>query len=80
MLYKRKEITISPFLARLILRLIPYGISDRVLVMCRGYNEDYKSFTELVWDDDKHLDFFDRVSYPQFQLWLRKVAISCENF
>jgi len=37
--------------------------------MCRGYSEDLESFTELVWEDDKHLDFSDRETYPQFQLW-----------
>ena len=60
------EITISPFFAKLILRFNPF---HRMLVMCRGYNEDYKNFTELVWEDDKNLDFSDHQSYPQFQIW-----------
>ena len=38
-------------------------------VMCRGYSEDLENFTELVWQDDKDLDFFDQETYPQFQLW-----------
>ncbi len=38
--------------------------------MCKGYNEDYDNFTELIWDDDKDLNFSDRDTYPQFQLWL----------
>ncbi|HEX9722198.1 MAG TPA: hypothetical protein VGA53_02945 [Candidatus Paceibacterota bacterium] len=63
------EITINPFLAKLILRTTPYSLSHRILVMCRGYNEDYQNLTELVWQDDKNLDFSDRKSYPQFQLW-----------
>lgn len=58
---------ISPFLAELILRLNPFG---RVMVMCRGYNEDLENFTELVWEDDKHLEFYNRETYPEFQLWL----------
>lgn len=28
------------------------------------------NFTELVWQDDKDLCFYDRETYPQFQLWL----------
>lgn len=40
------------------------------LVMCRGYNEDDANFTELVWQDDKDLDFGDRQSYPEFQIWI----------
>lgn len=65
------EIPLSPFFAKLILRLIPYRISHRVLVMCRGYSEDLENFTELVWEDDKYLDFYDQETYPEFQLWLR---------
>ncbi|KKW41640.1 MAG: hypothetical protein UY92_C0015G0052 [Candidatus Magasanikbacteria bacterium GW2011_GWA2_56_11] len=51
----------------MILRLNPF---HRLLVMCKGYGEDYKNFTELVWQDDKYLDFYDKNSYPKFQLWL----------
>lgn len=47
--------------------------SPAMLVMCRGYNDD-EDFTELVWEDDKHLDFGDRTSYPEFQLWLQFYA------
>jgi len=60
------EINVSPFLAKIILRLNPF---NKLLVMCKGYNEDFDNFTELVWEDDKYLDFNDRESYPQFQLW-----------
>ena len=38
--------------------------------MCKGYSEDYENFTELVWGDDKNLDFYDYETYPEFQLWL----------
>jgi hypothetical protein len=41
-----------------------------MLVVCRGYCEDYDNFTELVWQDDKYLDFYDKNTYPQFQLWI----------
>lgn len=62
------EISLSPFFAKLILRLNPFR---RVLVMCKGYSEDYENFTELGWEEDKHLDFYDKEIYPEFQLWLR---------
>jgi len=61
------EINISPFWAKIILRFNPF---KKVFVMCKGYSEDYKNFTELVWEDDKNLDFGDKESYPQFQLWI----------
>lgn len=61
------EIHLSPFLAKFILWLNPFR---RVFVMCKGYDEDFDNFTELVWEDDKHLDFYDQETYPEFQLWL----------
>lgn len=61
------QITISPFIARLLLRSNPFS---RLLVVCRGYGEDYINFTELVWSDDRDLDFYNRYLYPEFQLWL----------
>lgn len=59
-------INLSPKLAKIILRFNPFV---RLKVMCRGYSEDLKNFTELVWKDDKFLDFDDAETYPQFQLW-----------
>lgn len=59
-------ISLSPFLAKIILRFNPFS---RLMVVCRGYSEDFENFTELVWEDDKYLDFHDRKTYPQFQLW-----------
>ncbi|MFA4830890.1 MAG: hypothetical protein WC618_01790 [Patescibacteria group bacterium] len=59
-------ISLLPFLAKIILRLNPF---PRLMVVCRGYNEDFENFTELVWEDDKYLDFTNQESYPQFQLW-----------
>jgi len=59
-------INLSSILAKIILRFNPF---TRLKVMCRGYNEDLKNFTELVLEDDKYLDFYDSKTYPQFQLW-----------
>jgi len=64
-------INLSPFFAKFVLRIIPYRLFHRVLVMCRGYSEDLENFTELVWEDDKDLEFYDRETYPQFQLWIK---------
>ncbi len=64
-MFKSIGITIVPFLAKIILRFNPF---HRLLIVCKGYNEDYENFTELVWSDDKYLDFYDRETYPEFQL------------
>lgn len=61
------QINLSPFWAKIILRMNPFR---QLLVMCKGYSEDYENYTELVWQDDKYLDFYDQKSYPHFQLWL----------
>ena len=60
-------ITINSFLAKIILRFNPFR---RILVMCKGYSEDYDNFTELVWKDDNDLEYYDKETYPQFQLWI----------
>lgn len=60
------EITISSYLAKVFLRFNPF---KNILVMCKGYSDDYENFTELVWEDDKDLDFYDSKTYPEFQLW-----------
>ncbi len=59
-------INLTPLVAKIILFINPFA---RIQVMCRGYNEDLANFTELVWGDDKDLDFMDKKTYPQFQLW-----------
>jgi hypothetical protein len=61
------EININPFLAKALLRINPFR---KILIMCKGYNEDYENFTELVWSDDKDLDFSDSNTYSEFQLWI----------
>ena len=61
-------VPITRYIARLILAIIQ---NRRVLVMCKGYNEDYDNFTELVWEDDKELDFSDKNTYPEFQIWIK---------
>jgi hypothetical protein len=61
------EISLTPFWAKICLRFTPF---NQAIVVCKGYNEDYENYTELVWEDDKDLDFYDKETYPQFQLWL----------
>lgn len=61
-------IRVPAFLARFALWIQQF--TGGYLVVCRGYNEDDVNFTELVWEDDKDLDFCDRQSYPEFQIWI----------
>lgn len=60
------EIKLHYSVAKIILR---FNNFTRWKVMCLGYGEDYEQFTELVWEDDKYLNFSDIETYPKFQLW-----------
>ncbi len=66
-LLNNMSFNLSPFWAKMLLR---FNLFRKILVVCKGYSNDYENFTELVWKDDKYLDFYDKESYPQFQLWL----------
>lgn len=61
-------IRIPAFLARFALWM--QELTGGYLVMCRGYNEDDANFTELVWQDDKDLDFLSTQDYSEFQIWI----------
>jgi hypothetical protein len=41
-----------------------------MLLVCKGYSEDYELFTELYWDEDKELDFNSDTQYQDFRIWL----------
>lgn len=60
------KINLTPFLAKYILMLNPFR---RLIVVCKGYDGDDENFTELVWEDDKNMDFYDREYYSKFELW-----------
>ena len=57
---------LSPFLAKVILRFNPF---KKLIVVCKGYDGDDENFTELIWEDDKYIDFYDKESYSEFEFW-----------
>lgn len=61
------KINLSPFWAKILLRFNPF---KKLIVVCKGYDGDDENFTELVWPDDKYMDFYDREWYPKFELWM----------
>ncbi len=64
-----------PFHRKLVKLILRIHTAPRVLVMCRGYSEEFDQFTELVWEDDKDLSFADRETNPQFQLWFYRPTL-----
>lgn len=61
-------IKVPPIIAKMLLMVSRW--TTLYIVVCRGYNDDDDNYTELVWEDDKELDFYDDVSYPEFQVWI----------
>ena len=43
---------------------------QKILLVCKGYGEDYELFTELCWEEDKELDFKNSTQYQDFRIWL----------
>ena len=61
-------IKINRYIAKIFLLMTnPY---QNIIMVCKGYDEDYINYTELVWNDDKYLDFTE-LCYSDFQLWIQ---------
>ena len=63
------EIKVNRFLAKPILFLIKVFNIKRVILVCKGYGDDYELYTELCWEEDKDLDLFRDKVYQNFKLW-----------
>ncbi len=62
------KINVPRFLAKEILELSQYFDDNKLILVCKGYDEDFIYYTGLYWEDDKDLDLFDE-TYSDFQLW-----------
>jgi hypothetical protein len=62
-------INVNRFLAKPILFIINVLDCKKVLLVCKGYGDDYELYTELCWEDDKGLDLFRDQVYQDFKLW-----------
>jgi len=40
---------------------------NKVILVCKGYGEDWDYYTGLYWQEDKNINFKE---YDDFQLWL----------
>ncbi len=63
------EIKVSRILAKPILFLLKILGCQKILLVCKGYGEDYELFTELCWEEDKELDFKNDTQYQDFRIW-----------
>ncbi len=64
------EIKVSRSFAKPILLLFKILGCQKMLLVCKGYGEDYESYTELCWEEDKELNFKNDNQYQDFRIWL----------
>lgn len=67
---RMKSIKIPMLLVKTFMLLSNFFNDNNFLVVCKGYDGDYDSYTGLYWDEDKDIDIKDS-EYFDFQLWFR---------
>lgn len=63
------DLKISRSFVKPILFLLNILNCQKMLIVCKGYGEDYESYTELCWEEDKELDFKNDIQYQDFRIW-----------
>ena len=64
------EIKINRLFAKPILFVLNVFRCKRILLVCKGYGEDYELYTKLCWEEDKELDLLRDKTYQDYKLWL----------
>lgn len=64
------QININKHFVKPILYLSHFISSNVILVVCKGYGDDYKYYTELYWNEDKEISFSKDSQYYDYQIWL----------
>lgn len=67
-------LSIPKFLVKFVLWLSRFFSDNNFVLVCKGYDGDWKNYTGLYWDDDSDNDFGD---YEDFQIWLN--WLSCKK-
>lgn len=62
------DISISKFIIKPVFWLTRFFNDGNVVLVCKGYGDDWKYYTGLYWDEDKDSDFKD---YQDYRLWLK---------
>lgn len=61
------EISIFKNITKSLIWLAKFFNDERVVVVCKGYGDDWDYYTGLYWDEDKDNDLSE---YDNFKLWL----------
>ena len=63
-------IKIPRMLSKLILWLTRFFNDQNLVLVCKGYGDDYGLYTGLDWEEDSDLDLVRDKSYSDFRLWI----------
>lgn len=63
------EIKINRLFAKPILFTLNLFHCKKVLLVCKGYGDDFEYYTELSWEEDKELNLFNDKTYQDFRVW-----------
>lgn len=55
------------FIIKFILWLLHFFNENKIILVCKGYDNDWKYYTGLYWKDDKDNYFID---YEDFTIWV----------
>ena len=64
------EIIIPRECAKFFLSLANFFRDANMVLVCKGYGDDYELYTGLDWHEDKELDLVRDESYEDFRLWV----------
>lgn len=64
------KLTVSRILVKPILFLLKMIRYQKIVLVCKGYGEDYELYTELSWEEDSELEFKNDTQYQDFRIWL----------
>jgi hypothetical protein len=62
------DIPILKIIIKPVLWLTKFFNDDAVVLVCRGYGDDWEYYTGLYWDEDNDANFNE---YKDFRLWLK---------
>ena len=65
------SIRVPRLLSEITLWLTSLLADNHVVLVCKGYNDDYDLYTGLDWGEDRNLDLANDKSYEDFQLWIK---------
>lgn len=63
------SLKIPKFLVKPVLFITNFFNDNKIILVCKGYNEDYENYIGLYWDEDKDMDLSDNV-YEDFRIWI----------